>query len=485
MQPTKNIPRAPLRSSRTMIFLLFIAVMFFLIPNPAASWMQDSTLQENQAGRYFRRYNRVFMDLAETSRRVRVTGKLSLATGDGVFDITLTPHDVRAPLYRAEEAVDNGGVRLVIPEEIRTYRGTVSGLPGSEARFTVRDNFLEGVVFLSNESYVLEPMRNYDSSAASNDMITYRASDIRPEALGHCAASLANRINRAKGLVVPNNLGAGASLSIANVATEADFEYVQSFGSSAAANNSILEIMNQVDGIFSSQFSLSLRVVYQHTWATASDPYNSSAAGFVLNEFQSYWNANFGDINFDLAHMWTGKQMDGSIIGTAYVGVACTSRSYSYGVSQQLGSAPGKYILTAHEIGHNFGATDADQTDPPQPSCYNTIMDSLIGTGKNFCPYSTIEILSHISKNPSCYASFATAAGACGPVSCQVISVTSNEPMDGDGDWQLRGDPRLKRAEKSDKGNDRTYTIAVRCTDSQGNSDIKTVPVTVPNDQGH
>jgi len=75
--------------------------------------------------------------------------------------------------------------------------------------------------------------------------------------------------------------------------------------------------------------------------------------------------------------------------------------------------------------------------------------------------------------------------GGCGAVSCKIISVSSNEPVDADGDWVITGNLTLDlRAERLGTGTGRTYTITVQCTDGSGNNSTKTVAVTVPHDQG-
>ena len=74
---------------------------------------------------------------------------------------------------------------------------------------------------------------------------------------------------------------------------------------------------------------------------------------------------------------------------------------------------------------------------------------------------------------------------------CQIVSVASNEPVNGldDGntapDWVITGDLTLKlRAERSGTGSGRIYTITVECADSSGNSSTDTATVTVPHDKG-
>ena len=69
----------------------------------------------------------------------------------------------------------------------------------------------------------------------------------------------------------------------------------------------------------------------------------------------------------------------------------------------------------------------------------------------------------------------------------KIISVTSNEPIDGPGDghsspdWQITGDlTLLVRSERSGEGTGRIYTITVESRDSFGNAALQTVTVTVP-----
>ena len=80
------------------------------------------------------------------------------------------------------------------------------------------------------------------------------------------------------------------------------------------------------------------------------------------------------------------------------------------------------------------------------------------------------------------------ATDLCDPdLTCQIISVTSNEPEDGLGDgdqspdWIITGPLTVQlRAERSGKGTGRVYTITVQCTDHSGNSSTATVIVKVP-----
>jgi hypothetical protein len=56
-----------------------------------------------------------------------------------------------------------------------------------------------------------------------------------------------------------------------------------------------------------------------------------------------------------LTHLFTGRDLDGNTVGTAYTGGLC-SKTYGAGLTQVSGSVGIDSLIAAHEIGHNFGA---------------------------------------------------------------------------------------------------------------------------------
>jgi hypothetical protein len=79
------------------------------------------------------------------------------------------------------------------------------------------------------------------------------------------------------------------------------------------------------------------------------------------------------------------------------------------------------------------------------------------------------------------------AADACGPLDIRIVSVQSDEPVDGLGDgdtapdWEITGPLALRlRAERAGTGNGRDYMIRVRYTDGAGNETFEIVRVEVP-----
>ena len=106
-----------------------------------------------------------------------------------------------------------------------------------------------------------------------------------------------------------------------------------------------------------------------------------------------------GSVPRDTAHLFSGKPAILSA-GIAFVGTVCASPSSSYGVSGYVSWAPGKYLIPAHEIGHNLGGNHAEVAE----GCGNTIMNAfLTGSAQlTFCAFSRNEIGTYISGHGTC-----------------------------------------------------------------------------------
>ena len=290
---------------------------------------------------------------------------------------------MRSPKYRAEETV--GGVeREVLMPAVKTFKGTVDGIAGADARFTIDANKVEGMILTPQESYFVEPATKYSSVADTSDYILYKASDVRPDITRTCVDTLDQRITasaRQFASASPSEISPAvfSLFRVVEMATEADFQYVNALGGSTGTNNDILSIMNSVQAIYERDVGLTFTVVFQHTWTTA-DPFVTTGASpqpavNLLNSFTTYWNANFPEANFprDDVHLWTGKNLGGPA-GVAWQGVVCFDLSFSYGLSDLETIAPFRVGIPAHEIGHNFNAHHTDDPTAPHPECDNTIM---------------------------------------------------------------------------------------------------------------
>jgi hypothetical protein len=60
----------------------------------------------------------------------------------------------------------------------------------------------------------------------------------------------------------------------------------------------------------------------------------------------------------DVAHLWTGRNMTGSTIGIAYLGVICGGSSYGVDQIRFSNNFNSRVALFAHELGHNWDASE-------------------------------------------------------------------------------------------------------------------------------
>lgn len=398
-------------SCRTLTLVILGAILLMagslLAHYSSVGQAQNKRLQfEQDMQKVFSAHEDLRMDPLEAVRQVKTTGRLSISTLSHHFELNLQPNDMRAADYEAEEVV-NGELREVPRLESRTYRGTVAGMPGTDARFTIDGTRVEGMIVSLDDIYFVEPAGKYSTAANSSDFLLYRASDVRPEIERTCVDTLVDKVTfqsrqlaaKAAENVEPKVF---SPLKVVEIATEADNEYTALLGGTTAANNEILSILNQVDAIYQRDIGLTFTVVFQHTWPEGSDPYSANNdPRAMLDEFTNYWNANIPNPR-DVARMWTGRDLGGPS-GIAWQGVVCVTGAPAYGISERETLSPFRVGIPAHEIGHNFNAGHSDG----QAGCDNTIMVATQTQSNNltFCTFSVNEITNYVNANSSCLSS--------------------------------------------------------------------------------
>ncbi|PWT83480.1 MAG: hypothetical protein C5B44_00525 [Acidobacteria bacterium] len=408
-----SLPRLDCRFTLFVVAATLLA-SFVIFVYPSHKPVAASALVQQDLQRRFRKYEIAHVEAQSAAKAVRETGKLSIATSSLLFELSLNQNDIRSPRYRAEEVTQSGVTRELESQPVRTYKGTVAGVPHSDARFTIDDTTIEGMIITPVETFFIEAANKYNPSASSSDYVVYEASDVVADTTLSCGVTLKEQVDLRTGQLPGITPEIVSPMRVVELATEADFDYVSALGGSAQANNEILSIMNQVQGIYESQLGLTFSIVFQHTWATSADPYNATgSAATMLNEFTDYWNANFTGTSRDTAHLWTNRPMDAA--GIAWVHVVCSAPTFSYGISTLATQSVFKVALSAHELGHNLGAEHSDGT----AGCENTIMQSSASsaTTLNFCQLSIDQVTNYVNSNSSC---LAVAAG--GPA---VISFSS------------------------------------------------------------
>jgi hypothetical protein len=285
--------------------------------------------------------------------------------------IQLTQHEVRTPNFQLWERGANGTVLLPTPGCV-TYRGEVAGDGGSEVAATLVGGSLTAFVREGDEDlWVVQPVRDVQPTAGAAVHFVFRSLD---------------NVN------LPVNCGVvtGPIGNLPGFALEADFPFFQLNGSNVTATqNDVTGIVNAMDVIYRRDTQISLQVS-QLFVDSVPDPYTTNSPGTLLNQFGNFWNANRGAVARDLAHLFTGRNIgaaSGGTIGVAFLSTVCNLGA-AYGISQSRFSANYSWRVgvTAHEIGHNFGAGHCDGASP----C-NIMCSGVGGCGNNQASFGATE----------------------------------------------------------------------------------------------
>ncbi len=365
---------------------IFPVFLFLFLAD--SGFAQDHRLSEALANS-FRKADVVRLNVSQDLQ------KISFRTDGREIKLAVTPHDLRSTSYKAQDR-NTLGENLLDPAPAHTYKGKVNGEENSVVRLTIDGSRIEGYFTSRGERYFIEPADKYSQFATSDEFVVYRAEDFIDRDNLRCGSSLEEKISVGKELIAETP----QSLKRIELATEADLEYVNALGGAAAANSEILSILNMVEGVYENELGLSISVVFQHTWSTA-DPFAGANIDGTMQNFRSYWNTNFpfSTTPRDTAHLFSAK-FNVLAQGWAYTGVICANPNFAYGVSGRVVWAPAKFLLTAHEIGHNVGANHVGAAQ----GCPNSLMNIQLtaATLLSFCTYSQNEISTYTGANGSC-----------------------------------------------------------------------------------
>jgi hypothetical protein len=326
---------------------------------------------------------------------------LELAARDAARDLILElePSDLLAPGYRAE-AIRADGVVAMTADDVRLWRGQVRGEQDSLVRLSEIDGALQGIVRSGGRWLgVVRPAPGRDAILELAEL------DLGVE-LGSCAVDASGA--GISSLTLPAT-GAGpraaGGLRELELATQADYEYTSAYGGAAGANSRILALLNEVDGLYEAELGLSIKVTHSQAWETSADPYTTSSAEPLLYQLQDYGNANLVGVARDTVHLFTGRDLQSSVIGIAYLSATCRL-SYAYGLSQDLSILHYSAITAAHEIGHNLSAVHDPFVSCPLPAY--VMAPALQSCTEHFSSASRAQIDNWVLANGSCF----TLAGA-------------------------------------------------------------------------
>jgi MprA protease rhombosortase-interaction domain-containing protein len=382
---------------------------------------------------------------------------VSTATAPGAQKITQATPFVFTAYSRRFELVleDNARLLRAAPRhiqqrlgEMQPLRGTVSNVPDSWVRLTRSATGYSGAFWDGSELYVIAPRQTIESSLltplppSAATSVIYRLSDTQGGPLTKsCALAGDGRpvtpLAGYRGLI--RELKAVAAASAADrqieVSVVGDVEFNARYGGNAA--NRMVEYMNVVDGIFSSQVGVNILPTDFITFTAEPDPFAAAEAGVLITDFANYRNDTPAVRSRGLAHLFTGRQLLGNTIGVAYLGALCEPRE-GVGLTE-YSSFIESALVTAHEIGHNFGAPhDNEQGSPCASTPFGYIMEPGFNYSSTFSQCSLQQMQPHMAVASCITASPTHDVGI--DIPDDVISGIVNQPVDVVADVTASGD---------------------------------------------
>lgn len=332
-----------------------------------------------------------------------------------VETLELHAYSLRSPSFRLM-VQDETGEHEIEPPPPRTYRGSIVGVDESDVAATLNNGQVHALIREPDGGFwTVQPLTDVDEHADSALHAVSHTIDILPHD-GVCGVEEGTSGEVQEGSELSGEPGAMrlGDEEIAEMSYDADVEFFQLNGSSVVETVHDIELVtNGMNVIYRRDVSIHnwIRTIFVRT--VEPDPYTSSVAGTLLCEFRNQWNNNHPS-GRDFAHLMTGKLLAAPTIGLAYTGVVCTSGLVNcdsnnlrmdYGLSQSRwqNNLQLRIALTAHEVGHNYGACHCNQVGCTgggvDPDC--TIMCATIGgcsaTVTNFGSRTITAINSYVS----------------------------------------------------------------------------------------
>ena len=237
-------------------------------------------------------------------------------------------------------------------------------MPGSWARISVLDGLPRGMIWDGRELFIVDAAPEAVNYGAAGTVMFKLSDAVLERGVSFTGDAVATPRDPAAAYgAMIGELRARTQALQAGVATEGveisilgDAAYLARYASEAQARDAILTRINNVDGIFSSQLGVELQVVSVNiAGALTADLSATTDSNALIEELGQLRRQTPALSATGLTHLFTGRRLDGDTAGIAYSLALCSPR-FAASLTMAHNSAALDTLITAHEIGHVFGA---------------------------------------------------------------------------------------------------------------------------------
>lgn len=337
--------------------------------------------------------------------------------GGTALHVALEPRSVRGDGFQVLVQGADGAWTAAASEPFTTFRGTIPGMPGSIVSGSRVAGGIEAWIRLADGAeWWIQPLAGVVAGAGPLHHALYAAQDVPPSA-ERCGLELLANPYPSTGALAPAGGGggtaAGTAVAVAELACDADYEYYTHWGSVGATQTRIESVINAMNAQYEAEVGITHAITTILVRTSPTQPYTSTDAATLLNQFRNEWNTKQGGIQRDTAQLFTGKEIQGGTIGIAWIGVVC-NLSYAYSLVQSDFTTAFAYTtdLSAHELGHSWNAQHC--------SCTSYTMNPYITGANTFHPTLSIPPIVAYKNSVSCLGS---GGGGGTPTSVHVASI--------------------------------------------------------------
>ena len=247
---------------------------------------------------------------------------------------------------------------------LQLYKGTLEGVPGSWARISVHDGLPRGMIWDGRELFIVDAAPEAVNYGAAGTVMFKLSDAVLERGVSFTGDAVEKPSDPAEAFsAMIGELRAGSQALKDGVATKGveisilgDAAYLARYSSEAQARDAILTRLNNVDGIFSSQVGVELQVVSVEVGGELSARLSATTdSGVLIDELGQLRRRTPALSATGLTHLFTGRRLDGDTAGVGYDSALCSQR-YAASLAMAHNSAALDTLITAHEIGHVFGA---------------------------------------------------------------------------------------------------------------------------------